>query len=245
MQDHRDQRRYQRQMGLPEIGEQGQKRLARSRVFVGGLGGLGSVISTYLCAAGVGFLRIADRDRVEISNLNRQILHWAKDVGREKTVSAREKLAALNPETEIETHNLEIDPENAAELVQGCQVIVDGTDNLETRRVLNRTSLDLDLPFVHGGINGFNGMISTFVPGRSPCFECLFSEFGSPASPPPVLGSVAGVVGSLQSLEVIKCLLGLMDGLLIGRLLFMQGQTMAFREISLEKNPGCPECRGR
>ncbi|MCF8106067.1 MAG: HesA/MoeB/ThiF family protein [Desulfohalobiaceae bacterium] len=245
MQDQRDQLRYQRQMGLPEIGEQGQKRLARSRVFVGGLGGLGSVITTYLCAAGVGSLRIADRDRVEISNLNRQILHWTKDVGRDKTVSAREKLAALNPDAEIETHHLEIGPENAAELVQGCQVIVDGTDNLQTRRVLNRTSLDMDLPFVHGGINGFNGMISTFVPGRSPCFECLFSEFGSPSSPPPVLGSVAGVVGSLQSLEVIKCLLGLMDGLLCGRLLFMQGQTMAFREISLGKNPDCPECRGR
>ncbi len=238
----KDRERYQRQIGLPEIGEQGQKRLGRSRVLLAGLGGLGSVLAASLCAAGVGFLRIADRDRVELSNLNRQILHWTADIGREKTVSAGEKLAAFNPEVVLEPRQIAIAEDTVQELLRDCQIIVDGTDNLESRRVLNRASLKTGLPFIHGGINGFNGMLSTFIPGRTPCFECLFSEFGGGSGCPSVLGATAGIVGSLQSLEALKYLLGMHAELLTGRLLIVQGRSMTFRKIRLEPNPACPEC---
>jgi adenylyltransferase/sulfurtransferase len=235
-------KRYQRQIGLSEIQEQGQEQLGRSRVLLVGLGGLGSAIAASLCAAGVGFLRIVDSDRVELSNLNRQMLHWTGDVGREKTTSAREKLAAMNPEVVLDPRQIVVTRETVLELLRDCQVIIDGTDTLASRRILNRASLKTGLPLIYGGINGFNGMLSTFIPGRTPCFECLFSTFGDIPEPPSVLGATAGMVGSLQSLEAIKYLLGMHEHLLAGRLLLVQGRSMAFREIRLEPNPACPEC---
>jgi adenylyltransferase/sulfurtransferase len=234
--------RYGRQILLPEFGERGQARLKEARVCVVGLGGLGSVSATYLAAAGVGYLRTVDRDRVEPANLNRQVLHWTRDLGRAKAASAREKLSRLNPEVEVEGLQLEVTPQTVEEAVGDCRLIVDATDNLPTRRVLNRFAVARGIPFVFGGVEGFGGMVFTVVPGDSPCLECLF-----PGPDPKedrvigVPGPVPGVVASLQALEAVKLILGAGSPLL-GRLLLFRGLAMTFREVQVDRNPGCPVC---
>lgn len=236
--------RYERQIMLPEIGEEGQKKLRDARVFVAGLGGLGSVSAYYMAASGIGHLRIADRDHVTLGNLNRQILHHTRDIGRPKTESAAETLGALNPHCQIQGIQKEIRDENIMALLGDCTIILDATDNAETRRVLNRASLSRNIPFVYGGINGFNGMVSTFVPGETPCFECLFprkTNGKTPDAPIPALGPVAGLVASVQSLEVIRLILG-MDGVLKGELFYIRGSDMTFRKIRIRKNPECACC---
>ncbi len=234
--------RYRRQIILPEIGPEGQERLRAATVFLGGLGGLGSIIANYLVAAGIGNLRIVDSDRVEESNLNRQILHWTDDIGIWKSHSAQNKLQRLNPECRITAFVEEIREDNVLNLVGNASVIVDGLDNLQSRKVLNRASLKRGIPYVFGGVEGFNGMVSTFVPGEGPCLECLFplpassekKEFG-------IIGPVAGFVASLQAVETMKVVLGL-SGLLSGRLLRIQGASMRFRAVTMEKNPDCEVC---
>ena len=166
---------------MPEIGPEGQERLRAATVFLGGLGGLGSIIANYLVAAGIGNLRIVDRDRVEESNLNRQILHWTDDIGRWKSHSALRKLRRLNPECNIKAFVEEIREDTVLDLVGNASVIVDGMDNLRSRKVLNRASLRNGIPYVFGGVEGFNGMVTTFVPGETACLECLFPF--SPSSP--------------------------------------------------------------
>jgi molybdopterin/thiamine biosynthesis adenylyltransferase len=234
--------RYKRQMIMPEIGPEGQERLKKAIVFLGGLGGLGSIIANYLAAAGVGNLRIADMDRVEESNLNRQILHWTDDIGTFKSYSAEEKLRRLNPECRIEAFVEEIKDDTIVDLVGNASVIVDGLDNLQSRKVLNRTSLKMGIPYVFGGVEGFNGMVTTFIPGKTPCLECLF-PFPAPSEKKElgIIGPVAGFVASLQALETIKIILGL-PGLLIRRLLYVQGADMKFREMVMEKNADCGVC---
>ena len=227
---------------MPEIGPEGQERLQAATVFLGGLGGLGSIIASYLVAAGIGNLRIADRDRVEESNLNRQILHWTDDIGTWKSHSARKKLQRLNPECVINAFVEEIREDTVLDLVGNASVIVDGMDNLQSRKVLNRASIKKRIPYVFGGVEGFNGMVTTFVPGETPCLECLFPF--SPSSEKKelgIIGPVAGFVGSLQVVETIKIILGL-SGLLAGRLLRIQGVHMKFRETAMEKNPDCGVC---
>ncbi len=234
--------RYKRQIMMPEIGLSGQERLRAATVFVGGLGGLGSIIANYLVAAGIGSVRIADKDRVEESNLNRQILHWTEDTGALKSSSAEKKLRKLNPECAITAFAKEIREDTVMDLVGDASVIVDGMDNLPSRKVLNRTSLKKGIPYIFGGVEGFNGMVTTFIPGETPCLECLFpfpasfekKELG-------IIGPVAGLVASIQALETIKILLGL-SGLLSGRLLRIEGAPMRFREIKMEKNSECGVC---
>ncbi|MCF8063557.1 MAG: HesA/MoeB/ThiF family protein [Deltaproteobacteria bacterium] len=234
--------RYRRQIIIPGIGERGQGRLKAARVCVIGLGGLGSISATYLAAAGIGYLRGVDCDCVEPGNLNRQVLHWTPDLGRPKAESAREKLSALNPEVETETVRLEVTPETVGEAVGGCRLIVDATDNLATRRVLNRFAVEQGIPFVFGGVEGFGGMVLTVVPGDSPCLECLFpARDRSGEREIGVAGPVPGVVASLQALEVIKLILGLGSPLL-GRLLLFRGLDMTFRELRVDRNPDCPVC---
>jgi len=233
--------RYERQIRLPCVGPQGQARLKRATVFISGLGGLGSVSSYLLAAAGVGCLRVVDRDRVELSNLNRQILHWTPDIGRRKTVSAAEKLGAFNPSCRIEAFDTEVQEENAAVLVGDAAVIVDGSDNVKTRKVLNRVSVEKKIPFVYGGVEGFNGMVSTLVPGRSACFECLFGRFEDRSQPPAVLGALPSLVASIQALEVIKWILGIGEGL-VSRLLIIRGAEMTFRTVRTEADPECAVC---
>lgn len=233
--------RYARQIIIPTIGEEGQKKIKNARVLVAGAGGLGSICAYYLAGAGVGKITIADRDRVDTTNLNRQILHNTADIGMPKVLSAKKKLEALNPHCYVKPMQIEIEAENILDLVGDCEIIVDATDNIETRRVLNMASLCKNIPFIYGGVREFDGMITTFIPGLTPCFNCLFQNAESPGKTIGVAGPVPGVIGSLQTIEVLKIILGL-DGLLAGKLLFFSAINMTFREIEIAKNPDCPAC---
>jgi adenylyltransferase/sulfurtransferase len=239
----REQReRYRRQMVIPEVGEAGQSKLRDARVCLVGLGGLGSVSAMYLAAAGVGRLCAVDRDRVELGNLNRQVIHWTKDLGEAKAESARRKLGALNPEVHLEILRADVTDATISELASGCSVIVDATDNLQTRKAINRFSVQEGIPFVVGGVNGFHGMVTTVIPGISACLECIFpgrapggeEEIG-------VLGPLPGIVASIQALETIKLICGAGRSL-AGRLLLIDGLEMSFREVRTEPDPNCKVC---
>jgi len=233
--------RYSRQLSLSEIGSQGQIKLKQARVFIAGIGGLGSVSAYYLAAAGIGSLRIADMDFVKAENLNRQILHGTGDIGKPKTLSAFEKLRNLNPYCDLEPIQEIISDENILGLVEDCAVILDGTDNLNTRKILNRASILKNIPFVYAGVNGFTGMATTFIPGRTPCLECLFSLDAGQKEPIGIVGPVPGIIASIQSLEAIRLILGI-GKLLTNNLLVFNGMDMTFRKIEMEKNPDCPAC---
>lgn len=236
--------RYSRQMALPEIGPSGQLRISAGRVMVAGLGGLGSIAAYYLTAAGVGYLRLVDRDRVALENLNRQILYTTADLDRQKAEAAAEKLGSLNAHCRIEAVHASIEDGNVAGLLAGCDVIFDATDNRETREILNRVSVRRNVPFVYGGISGWEGMVSTFIPGRTACFSCLFpARAEAAAEPPPVLGPTAGLVASIQCLETIRILIGASPQL-AGRLLRISGWRMEFRSMKINRNPHCPVCSG-
>ena len=236
-------RRYSRQVALPEIGVEGQLRLAAGRVMVVGLGGLGSIAAYYLAAAGVGYLKLIDRDRVALENLNRQILHSTADLDRPKTESAAEKLSRLNPHCRIDALQTTIEDDNAAALLADCALIFDATDNRKTREVLNRLSLRRRVPFVYGGISGWDEMASTFIPGRGACFSCLFppQPEATESPPSPALGPTAGLVASIQCMETLRLLIGALPQL-AGRLLRFSGLTMEFRTLQIDRNPLCPVC---
>lgn len=248
-------RRYSRQIVLPDVDEEGQKRLARSRVLLLGLGGLGSPVATYLAGAGVGQLVLVDPDQVDVSNLHRQILHRTSSVGRAKTDSARDTLAALNPDVEIVTHACRLRDDALRAAVAGADLVVDGTDNFESRFELNRACVELRRPLVYGAVVGMEGQASVFRNDRdgSPCYACLYHEGGghADASGPAsnwencsgqgVLGPVAGLVGCIQATEALKLLLGIESGL-AGRLLLIDARSMEFRSFQLRRNPGCGAC---
>lgn len=237
-----EEERYHRQIMLPEIGQKGQRRLKAARVCIVGLGGLGSISAMGLAAAGIGYLRIVDRDRVELGNLNRQVLHGTPDVGRFKADSGRERLLDLNPKIQIDARVAEVTVKNAVDVVGDCALIVDGTDNLATRKALNQTAVQKGIPFVYGGVDGFEGMVTTIVPGASPCLECLFPgedraedrEIGVP-------GPMPGLVASLQALEAVKLLAGI-DPALSGRLLLVRALGMSFHDVQVDRNPQCTVC---
>lgn len=234
--------RFRRQLLIPEIGEEGQERLEQALVLLVGLGGLGSISAYYLAAAGVGGLRIIDSDSVSMDNLNRQILHTTADLDRPKVESAAEKLHALNPGCRIDPVHGRLLYENGLGLARGCRLIMDATDNLPARQALNRISLERGIPFIYGGIKGWNGMASTFIPNRSACFACLFPPGRAPGDEEvPVLGPTAGVIASIQTLEAIRILLGL-PSQLAGWLLQFRGLEMRFRNTRIDKNPQCPVC---
>ena len=234
--------RYRRQLIVPEIGEQGQQRLKRATVLIAGLGGLGSISAYYLAAAGVGHLKIVDMDRVVVHNLNRQILHLSSDIDSLKTESARLKLEALNPWCHIEAMALHIDADSVDAIVKDCYLIMDGTDNIYTRRVLNRASLSNRIPYIFGAVGGFDGMVSTFIPGRTACLECLFpTGTHEPTGEIGVIGPTAGVVASLQSLEAVKILTGQKPAL-AGALMHFHGLTMRLKKTALDPNPDCHAC---
>lgn len=250
--------RYSRQIVLPEVDEEGQQRLAGSRVLVLGLGGLGSPVATYLAAAGVGRLELVDPDRVDVSNLHRQILHRTATVGMAKTDSARASLSALNPEVEIVTHASRLHGGELRDSVAGADLVVDGTDNFESRFELNRACVALRKPLVYGAVVGMEGQASVFRCDRydSPCYACLYQDVaGHPDAERPasnwencsgqgVLGPVAGLVGCIQATEALKVLLG-MDSGLAGRLLVIDARSMEFRAFELRRNAGCSVCGNR
>jgi molybdopterin/thiamine biosynthesis adenylyltransferase len=238
MLDLADDARYERQTRL--FGAEGQKRLKRATALVVGAGGLGSSVSTYLAVAGLGRIIVVDGDVVEESNLNRQILHWTKDIGRPKAVSAAETIKGLNPEIEVEAVALFADEENLADLASRADLVVDALDNFPSRYILNRAAIERGVPLFHGAISGFDGQATTIIPEKTPCLRCIF-----PRSPPketsPALGATCGVIGSIQASEVIKYLTGKGD-LLENRLLIWDGLRVRCDEIPIERNPGCMDC---
>lgn len=233
--------RYSRQMMIPAIGREGQERLMKARVCIAGAGGLGSVSAYYLAAAGVGRIRIVDRDRVELSNLNRQILHTTGDLGEPKVLSALDKLQRLNPHCRVEAVQADINEGNVFEVIGGCQVVIDALDNIRTRRILNFASMRSRIPLIYGGVEAFSGMASTFISGETPCFECLFSHISEEEKTKGVVGPLPAVIGSIQALEAMKILLGERPSL-AGTLLYFSGTNMTFQNITVERNPACSIC---
>jgi adenylyltransferase/sulfurtransferase len=232
--------RYDRQIMIPEIGVTGQEKLKRSRVFIAGAGGLGSPLSIYLAAAGVGTLVIADNDRVDESNLNRQILHWPKDVGIKKVESAREKISSFNEYTKVEIIDKTLNDNNISGLTQGCDAIIDAMDNIATRFVLNREAIKKNIPLFHGAVSGLEGRVTTIIPGKTACIGCMYrADMSSETFP--VLGVTPGLIGIIQATEVIKYLTGI-GTLLLNRLLVYDGMDLSFREFKLSRNPECREC---
>jgi molybdopterin/thiamine biosynthesis adenylyltransferase len=233
--------RYERQLIIPGFGDAGQAKLKKARVAIAGAGGLGSVISIYLAVAGVGNIRIIDSDKVEITNLNRQILHTDRDIGRNKVDSAHEKLTALNHEVTIDPVCDAICEDNALDLLRDCDLIVDALDNLPTRLIINRVALKRNIPLFHGAVSGFEGRATTIIPGRTLCLRCLIRKI-PPRSVTPVIGVTPAVIGSIQATEVIKYITGLGD-LLLNRLVVYDGLSLKFMMIQLKKHPDCIECK--
>ena len=238
--------RYHRHILLPEVGEEGQQKLLESSVLLLGAGGLGSPAALYLAAAGVGTLGIVDMDVVDASNLQRQILHNMERIGDRKVDSAKKTLTALNPDVNVVTHDVRFGADNILEIMDGYDVVVDGTDNFPTRYLLNDASLLKRIPVVHGSIFRFEGQVTVFDPYNGPCYRCLLPEPPPPELAPScaeagVLGVLPGIVGSIQALEAIKLLLDLGDPLR-GRLLAYDALEQSFRTFKVRRDPKCPAC---
>ncbi len=239
--------RYSRNILLKEVGEEGQKKLLNAKVLIIGAGGLGSPSALYLAAAGVGTIGIADADEADLSNLQRQILHSTADLGRAKVISAKETMEALNPDIKVVPYRTFVNSENIKDLIKDYDFIIDGTDNFSSKFLINDGCVEEGKSFCHGGILGFQGQLMTYVPGKGPCYRCIFKN------PPPeedavtckqagVMGAVAGVIGCLQALEAVKYIIGAGE-LLTGYLLSYNALTMEFRKIKLpEKVDGCSVC---
>lgn len=238
--------RYSRHLTLPEVGVEGQLRMRSASVLIVGTGGLGSPLGLYLAAAGVGRIGLVDFDRVELSNLQRQVLFGTGDVGRPKTTTAAARLRELNPHIEVVAHETRLEASNARELLDGYDLVVDGTDNFPTRYLVNDACVLYGKPNVYGSIFRFEGQVSIFDARSGPCYRCLYPEPPTPGSVPNcaeggVLGVLPGIVGSLQAVEAIKWILGRGDALQ-GRLLLFDALEMRFRELRLRKDPDCPVC---
>ena len=240
MLSERERERYKRQMLL--FGDEGQERLKKAHIFIAGAGGLGSPVSLYLAVAGVGTITIVDMDVVDQSNLNRQILHSDRDIGRKKTVSSEEKLTTINPDITVHAIDVRIDESNATALVGKADGIVDAMDNYPIRYLLNDAAIRKNIPLFHGAIRGFYGQATTIIPGKTPCLKCIF-----PKAPPkevfPVVGVTPGVIGTVQATEVIKYILKSGD-LLTNRIFIWDGLAGRADEIYAERIPCCPVCGG-
>jgi adenylyltransferase/sulfurtransferase len=235
-----ERQRYDRQILIKEIGEEGQEKLKRARVLVAGAGGLGSPICLYLAAAGVGALRLVDGDEVALSNLNRQILHGERDIGRFKVHSARDKLGGMNATLKIEALETTITEDNLDGLLDGCELIVDALDNMPTRYLLNQAAIRHRIPFFHGAVSGFEGRAMTVLPGRTACLRCMYRG-PVPAEKFPVIGVTPGIIGLIQATEVIKYIVGV-GALLTDRLLHYDGLALAFTQFKVHRNPACDHC---
>jgi adenylyltransferase/sulfurtransferase len=232
--------RYGRQMLLDNWGEEGQRRLKASAVFIAGAGGLGSPAAIYLAVAGVGRIRICDMDSLEPTNLNRQILHDHTRVGLNKAVSARQTLALTNPHVEVTALTETITADNVDHLVDGSDIILDCLDNFATRYLLNDAAMRLRIPLVFGSVWGMEGRLSFFQPPETPCLRCLFPE-GPPKGTFPIVGVTPGVIGTLEALEALKFITGV-GANLKGKLLVWDGSTMTFKTLSIRRDPQCPVC---
>ena len=241
--------RYSRHIILKEVGANGQKKLLNSKVLIIGAGGLGAPVAMYLAAAGIGTIGIADADEVDLSNLQRQIIHATLDIGKAKVQSAKETMEAINPDITVKTYRTFVDSENISELIADYDFIIDGTDNFPAKFLINDACVMAKKPFSHAGIIRFKGQLMTYVPGQGPCYRCVFKN------PPPkdavptckqagVIGAMGGVIGSLQAMEAIKYILGTGD-LLTGYLLTYDALKMEFRKVKLpEDTSKCAVCGG-
>jgi len=244
---HDEIRRYARHLALPEVGLAGQMRIRSTSVLCVGTGGLGSPILMYLAAAGIGKLGIVDFDVVDLSNLQRQVIHHTPDVGRPKTESARETISGINPGVEVVIHSVRFTRDNAFDIIRSYDIVVDGTDNLPTRYLTNDACVLLKKPNVYGSIYRFEGQASVFAPLMGgPCYRCLFPEPPPPGLVPScaeggVLGVLPGIIGTIQATEILKLALG-KGSTLIGRLLLFNALDMKFREIKLRRDPDCALC---
>jgi len=238
--------RYSRQMLLPEVGGAGQRRLLDARVAIVGAGGLGSPVALYLAAAGVGRITLVDNDEVDLSNLQRQVLHATADVGRPKVESARERLLGINPGVRVEAIHARLEPAGAEAFLAGHDVVVEGSDNFETKFAVNDAAVALGIPVVHGGVLRFTGQVFTTIPGKSACYRCVFEEPPPPGSMPTcqeagVIGPVPGVIGCFQAAEAMKVLLGRGEPL-AGRILEVDLLAGSVRTIQVRPRTGCPAC---
>ena len=238
--------RYSRHIILEGVGGKGQKKINQAKVLIIGAGGLGSPIALYLAAAGVGTIGIVDADEVDLSNLQRQIIHHTADIGRPKVLSAEEKMVALNPDVQVIPYHEYLRAENALEIFNAFDYVIDGTDNFPAKFLINDAAFFAGKPLVHGGILRFEGQLFTILPGQSACYRCLF-QGPPPAGAVPscqeagVLGALAGFIGTLQGTEVLKLILGIGKPL-TNRMLTYDALRMQFREIPFQKNPTCPLC---
>ena len=243
---HEELRRYSRHLILPDVAIHGQRQLKAARVLLIGAGGLGSPLALYLAAAGVGTLGLVDFDVVEASNLQRQILHGTKDIGRPKLASARDRIADVNPHVRTELHEIRLTAANALDIVREYDIVIDGTDNFATRYLTNDACVLLGKPNVYGSIFRFEGQASVFATTDGPCYRCLFPEPPPPGLVPScaeggVLGVLPGLIGTIQATEAIKLILGIGDPL-IGRLLLVDTLAATFRTVKVRKDPWCPAC---
>jgi len=239
-------KRYSRHIILPEVGGKGQKKLLDSRVLIIGAGGLGSPAALYLAAAGVGTIGLIDGDVVDLSNLQRQIIHYTPDLDKPKVISAKEKIESLNPDVNVKVYHCLLTSKNVTEIFRDYDVVIDGTDNFPAKFLANDACVFLNKPLVHGGILRFVGQVYSIIPHKTACYRCVFN------SPPPpgliptcqeagVVGVLAGVIGTIQATEAIKLILGIGEPL-TDRLMTFDAQKMEFREIRIRKNPKCPVC---
>jgi adenylyltransferase/sulfurtransferase len=234
--------RYDRQIMIDGFGEEGQEKLKMARVFIAGSGGLGSPVAIYLTAAGVGEIRIVDHDRIELSNLNRQILHWEKNMGMKKVDSAAEKLSQLNRGVQIEALAETITEDNILRLVADYDLIVDAMDNMPVRYLLNKAAIEKGIPFFHGAVSGFEGRAMTIIPGKTACLNCLYRGAANPKKEKfPVIGVTPAVIGCIQATEAIKYILG-MGELMTNRLLIYNGLEMSFTELKVNRSQDCLHC---
>jgi molybdopterin/thiamine biosynthesis adenylyltransferase/rhodanese-related sulfurtransferase/molybdopterin converting factor small subunit len=243
---HAETLRYSRHLLLPEVGVEGQRKLKAARVLTIGAGGLGSPLSLYLAAAGVGTIGIVDFDVVDLTNLQRQIVHGTSTLGRPKLESAKARLTDLNPNLKVESFETRLSAENALDIIREFDIVVDGTDNFPTRYLVNDACVLLDKPNVYGSIFRFEGQASVFYAREGPCYRCLYSEPPPPGLVPScaeggVLGVLPGIIGSIQALETIKWIIGAGDSL-VGRLVLFDALKLRFRELKLRKDPDCPIC---
>jgi adenylyltransferase/sulfurtransferase len=230
--------RYNRQLIIPDFGEEGQKKLKDSHVVIVGMGGLGCASATYLTTAGVGHITIVDFDTIELPDLNRQILYWEEDVGKKKVIVAKRKLSRLNSKVKISPIFAKITEENILSIIDGAQVVVDGLDNSATRLVVNSACIKQQIPYIYGGVSRLRGMITTIIPGQTPCLACFRPEGAGGLG---VLGVTPATIASLQALEAIKLLIGQSPSL-AGKLLLFNGDDMKFQLLEIKRNEGCPVC---
>jgi molybdopterin/thiamine biosynthesis adenylyltransferase len=237
--------RYMRNILLCDVGVEGQEKMAKAKVLIVGLGGLGSPAALYLAAAGVGTLGLADGDKVDISNLQRQVIHFTKDINKEKVISAKEKINQLNPDIDVITYNQMVDRDNAAATVADYDFVIDGTDSFDAKFLINDACVKAKKPFSHAGVLRYEGQIFTYLPGFA-CYRCIFKNPPQADATPTcsqvgILGAVAGTIGTLQAVEALKFILG-RGNLLTNRWLVFNAFAMSFREVHVKADSSCPVC---